>query len=199
MKLSRFFRKAALIAACGLALVGCGQNIGPNADTPQLRGETTITEVFNGAGMGQQTRIAGSALQAKESYNASGRIIIDGNVPDGAKINISSGELLVTGKVGNNVSINVGQPIATHTEKQTGWCYGYDFASGKFEYSYKMTPRCDVTITDGLVYHDHDAAVEIAGGIGTNVRIYTPGRIIVSGQPMSNPNQLNPAAPRPGS
>lgn len=188
------FAKGALILAFTAALAGCGgQQIGPGAKDPNLAGETTITQVFNGGPAGNSTHISGAALKAGESYEASGRLTIDGSIPDKAKVTVNDGKLVVNGDVGNSVRITVSQPIKTHTEYHTGYCFGYDYASGKFEYSYKMTPRCESTVTDGLTYNDPEAAVNIKGGIGLKTSIDTPGVIVVQGRAISNPNQMAPA------
>jgi hypothetical protein len=184
--------KGALLLAFAAALTGCGSQIGPNAKDASLRGETSQTQVFNGGPMGNDTHIQGSALKAGESYDATGRLTIEGSIPDKASITVD-GKLIVTGDVGNGVNITVNQPIRTHTEYHTGYCYGYDYSSGKFEYSYKMTPRCSSTVTDGLEYNDSEAAVNIKGHFGTNTDIRTPGPIVVQGHTLSNPNQMAPA------
>lgn len=187
-----FLAKGALVLAFAAALTGCGNQIGPTAKDVSLRGETTQTEVFKGGPMGNDTHISGSALKAGERYDAKGRLTIEGNVPEKASITVD-GKLIVTGDVGNGVSITVDQPVKTHTEYTTGYCYGYDYASGKFEYSYKMTPRCEETVTDGLQYNDPEAAVNIKGSIGMNTDIRTHGPIVVQGRTMANPNQMAPA------
>ncbi len=187
------FAKGALVLAFAAALAGCSSNIGPNASDASLKGETTMTEVFKGGPVGPATQLNAGALKAGGSYEASGKLTIVGNVPDNVSITVNGGKLDVQGNLGNKARIEVSEPVATHTEMQTGYCYGYDFASGKFEYSYKMTPRCEVTVTDGLAYNDPAPAVNVAGGIGTDVHINTNGPIAVQGRAISNPNQMAPA------
>lgn len=192
MNIPGFFKKTGLILAFAAALAGCGKTIGPKAETPDLRGETSITQVFNGGPQGNMTRISGAALQAKESYQASGKIIIEGDVPAKSSIDVDAGKLLVTGNVGDGASIHVSQPIKTHNENYPDFCYGYDFMAGKFKYSYKFS-GCDHTVVDGLKYNDAEAAVEIKGNIGKDVKISTPGKIIVNGQQLANKHQMAPA------
>lgn len=198
MKIPGFFRKTGLVLAFTAALAGCGPSaIGPKAETPDLRGETTLAEVFNGGPRQYMTRISGAALHEKESYAASGRLEIDGDVPAHVSITVRDGKLVVNGNVGDGARIDVSQPIATHNERYPDFCYGYDFMAGKFKYSYKFT-GCDHTVVDGLRYDDPDPAVSITGSAGQDVRITTPGRIVVNGRQMQNSRQLAPA-PGPAS
>lgn len=186
--------KGALCLAFAAALTGCGsQGIGPNASDPSLKGETTITQVFNGGGAGPATQLDAAALKTGQSYSATGQLTIKGNVPDDVSITVDNGKLVVQGSLGNKDRIEVNEPVKTHTEMSSGYCYGYDFMSGKFEYSYKFTPSCENTVTDGLRYKDAGPAVNVSGGIGTDVRINTNGPIVVGGATLQNPNQMRPA------
>jgi hypothetical protein len=184
--------KAALACVFAGALAGCGEKIGEGAD-PDLRGTTSLSQVFNGGPLQSDTRISATALKEKKSYHASGKLTIDGDIPEKASITVNDGKLVINGNVGDGVKLHVSQPIKTHTEYTTGWCYGYDYSSGRYEYSFKMTPRCSQTVTDGLVYDDPEPAVEIKGGAGKGVTISTPGAIVVNGREINNPGRMSPA------
>lgn len=187
----RLLGRLALACVFAGALAGCGEKIGEGAD-PGLRGTTSLSQVFNGGPLQNDTRISAHALKPKKSYHASGRLTIDGDIPEKASITVNDGKLVVNGSVGDGVSLRVSQPVKTHTEYKTGWCYGYDYSSGHFEYSYKMTPRCSETVTDGLVYDDAAPAVEIKGGAGKDVTISTPGAIVINGREIDNPGRIFP-------
>ena len=139
MKIKGFLAKSGLALAFAAALAGCGPSaIGPKAETPDLKGETTLTEVFNGGPQQYLTRIEASALQEKGSYTADGRLEIEGNIPSHVSITVRDGELLVNGNVGDDVKLHVTQPIQTHNENYPDFCYGYDFMAGSFKYSFKL-------------------------------------------------------------
>lgn len=190
------FRKMGLVLAFAAALAGCGQAIGPGADTPDLQGQTTLTQVFNGGPQQPSTTIRAEALKANESYHARGQLTIEGSVPAGVRINVEDGKLVVNGDVGNGARIDVSQPTTTHNETYTGYCYGYTFR-GKFEYGFSAF--CTRTVVDGLTYNDSAPAVAVRGTIGTDVRIATPGSITVNGREIANPGRIMPVAPRPAS
>ena len=189
------FRKMGLVLAFAAALAGCGQTLGPGANTPDLQGTTTLTQVFNGGPQQLSTTIRAEALKMKESYDAKGQLVIEGSVPAGATINVESGKLLVTGDVGNGARINVSQPTTTHSESYAGYCYSYSFR-GKFEYGFSAF--CSRTVVDGLTYNDSAPAVTIKGTLGTDVRISTPGSITVNGREIANPGRILPVAMKPG-
>ncbi len=189
------FRKMGLVLAFAAALAGCGQAIGPGADTPDLQGQTTLTQVFNGGPQQPSTTIRAEALKANENYHAKGQLTIEGSVPAGAHINVESGKLVVTGDIGNGARIDVSQPTTTHSETYAGYCYAYSFR-GKFEYGFSAF--CSRTIVDGLTYNDAAPAVTVKGTLGTDVRISTPGSITVNGREIANPGRIMPVAPRPG-
>lgn len=190
------FRKMGLVLAFAAALAGCGQAIGPGADTPDLQGQTTLTQVFNGGPQQPSTTIRAEALKANENYHAKGQLTIEGSVPAGAHINVESGKLVVTGDIGNGARIDVSQPTTTHSETYTGYCYAYSFR-GKFEYGFSAF--CSRTIVDGLTYNDTAPAVTVKGTLGTDVRISTPGSITVNGREIANPGRIMPVAMKPSS
>ncbi len=189
------FRKMGLVLAFAAALAGCGQSLGPGAETPGLQGTTTLTQVFNGGPQQPSTTIRAEALKANESYNAKGELVIEGSVPAGVRINVQDGKLTVTGDIGNGARIDVSQPTTTHSESYTGYCYSYSF-SGKYEYGFSAF--CSRTVVDGLTYNDAAPAVAVRGTIGTDVRIATPGSITVNGREIVNPSRIMPVAPKPG-
>ncbi|MBI1214750.1 MAG: hypothetical protein GC185_02900 [Alphaproteobacteria bacterium] len=193
-----FFRKSALVLAFAAAaggMAGCSNQIGPQAKTADLHGTTATEQVFNGGPQQYTTRISASALKADQSYRATGRLTIDGSVPDNVSIHVTDGKLTVNGDLGKGDRIDVSQPIATHNENYPDFCYGYDFMAGKFNYSYKFT-GCDHTVVDGLKYNDSEAAVTVTGHVGADVKISTPGAVVVHGQQIGNPGQMKIAAPR---
>lgn len=193
----RFLKRLALIPVFMLAACQTRQVIGPAAETPDLKGVTTQTHVFEGGPLQDSTHIDAAKLHADRSYEATGELVIDGNVPDNVTIRVSGGRLTVNGALGNKDSIEVTQPLATHDVTEGSapcYQYGYDFMSGKFEYSLKWH-GCETTKTviDGLRYNDDAPAVNVTKGIGAGVGIDTPGRIVVAGRAVQNPGQLAPA------
>jgi hypothetical protein len=189
------FRKTALVAAFAAALAGCTHQVGPDAKDAGLKGETTVEQVFDGGPRQYSTRISARALKANEAYRASGRLTIDGDVPDNVSIQVDNGKLVVNGHLGKGDKISVDQPVATHNENYPDFCYGYDFMKGKFAYSYKFT-GCDHTVVDGLKYNDGEPAVTVTKSAAAGVEIRTPGVIVVNGRQWENPNQMRAAAPR---
>lgn len=189
------FRKMGLVLAFAAALAGCGQSLGPGAETPDLQGTTTLTQVFNGGPQQPSTTIRAEALKANESYNAKGELVIEGSVPAGVRINVEDGKLTVTGDIGNGARIDVSQPTTTHSERYSGYCYSYSFR-GKYEYGFSAF--CHRTVVDGLTFSDAAPAVAVRGTIGTDVRIATPGSITVNGREIVNPSRIMPVAPKPG-
>lgn len=188
--------KAVALASIFAFTAGCNSRIGPDASTDELKGETEKAEIFLGGPMQNRTEIYASALEENESYTADGELIINGDVPNGVGLQIDNGKLQVNGSVGKNVHINVQVPVVSHTETRhySGWCYGYDFAAGKFKYSYKFNNRCSETkeFIDGLKYNDPSPAVKITGQAGADTQITTYGKIVIGNQQTKNPNQIAP-------
>lgn len=181
-----------LASGAALLLVGCSktEQLGPDADDGSvLHGQVTQAEVFSGVS-GHSTTISAKHLKEGYNYYASGMLIIEGNVPKETKITVTDGKLKVTGSIGEGSVLRVTQPVVTHeSAPYSCYKYGYDFLSGKFEYSMKIN-RCRDTVVDGLKYNDPAPAIEVQGKIAGDVVIATQGRVVVSGQERHNPQQL---------
>lgn len=195
---NNFFKKVSpfIVAFASVAVLGgCGgDRIGPEAKDDTLKGSTTQEAVFNGGPVQNHTTLSAQFLKAKETYNFEGKLSLKGDIADNVTLKIKNGKLAVDGNVGNGVKIVVDMPMASHTEtkKYSGYCYGYDFMSGKYEYSYKFNNRCSKTetIIDGFLYNDSEPAVSINGTVGKDVSINTYGKVEINGKPAYNQNQF---------
>lgn len=198
MDYKAIFMAAATVAIItipiALAFSSGGQVIGPESKSPDLRGDIQIGEIWKGAPDGNIITINGRYLKIDTSYQADGKVIINGDVPQGAKLNVD-GEIVINGDVGPGASINVDVPLVTHnvTTTEAGYCYGYGYTFGinyegklesGYKYYYGYHPNCSITRTyiDGLQYDDPDAAIQINGTVSPDVKLETRGGIEISGE-----------------
>jgi hypothetical protein len=167
------------------------QVIGPSSTDANLRGTTVRGQVFEGGPTQNITTISGSALTAKGAYAFNGKLIINGDVPPGVRLNVKDGKLVINGNVGDGVTINVKQPEkmvspgTTHVEKVPG--YGYDSRPSQehpsqytYHYGYRRDGAtrnvADPPRSEGLLYkNDQDPAIKITGTVGLNVKANTNG------------------------
>lgn len=177
MNLKAIF-KAASVAAILLPIAACGrQTIGVTAKQPDMRGDVSVGEVWNGRENGNIVRIQSEVLKAGEAYETEGltKLIINGDIPSGVDIKVM-GELLINGNVGDNVGLQVQQPYAYHREAYSSTCPRF---LGKTTVVLPCTKHRD--INDGLSIRDADPAIEIHGGVGSNVNARTYGNVEVNG------------------
>jgi len=182
--MNRFLRRAFATVATAALLTGCGpEDIGPNAEKDELKGDIKTEQVFTGGPLQTHTTLSARFLEAGESYSAEGKLTINGDIPEKTSITVHNGELVVNGSVGHDSRLTAYVPLVQHTETSTGpgYCYGIGF-DGK--YGYKFSPMCTTTetITDGLRYDDPDPAITITGRTGDDVKLSTEGAISVRGR-----------------
>lgn len=109
------WKKFAAVAALAVPLVlaGCGQPATQLCPTDQPGiGESSVAQIFNGAsGAHKVCNVQGADLQANGNYAFdNGLLVIDGNVPTNAKINVSNGKLYVSGNIEQGAKIKAEVP-----------------------------------------------------------------------------------------
>lgn len=198
MDYKAIFMAAATVAIItipiALAFSSGGQVIGPRVEITRSSWRYTNRGNLEGRSDGNIITINGRYLKIDTSYQADGKVIINGDVPQGAKLNVD-GEIVINGDVGPGASINVDVPLVTHnvTTTEAGYCYGYGYTFGinyegklesGYKYYYGYHSNCSITRTyiDGLQYDDPDAAIQINGTVSPDVKLETRGGIEISGE-----------------
>ena len=168
MSLSRMFSRAA-------ALFGYVPTIDladPGESGPAIR--QTMRTIFNGSAVPYPVyHIDGAALIEKGRYHADkGLIVVNGDVPDGARISVNNGKLVVTGNVGENARLSAAVPEDTHirTTMMPMW-------NGKV-----MTIMPIVqTVFDGYAHKDDASALTVGGNVGRSARLSSNHGIDIGG------------------
>lgn len=176
-KLARYNRF--LISIFSLAvLTGCKSGrIGETADQDVLKGRTLKEQVFPDGPIENHTFLPASALVANSYYSATGKLTIDGNIPEGVTLQVN-GKLVVNGNIGYRSKIYVEVPLVTHTK--TTYAPGYCYEWGKFGFHF----HCASTkrIIDGLKYNDPEPAVIITGKIASKATVGSHGGVMAAGK-----------------
>jgi hypothetical protein len=191
--LAKRLSKIFLSVATAATLFGCGNGIGSLAVKDELKGDLKERRIFPGGPEQDDVILNASNLKENETYNAEGKLTVNGNIPKNVTLQIEDGKLVVNGNIGAGSTINVDQPVASHTEDDPGYDYSYNMMSGKYEWHYDMLKT--KTVIDGLRYNDPEPAVQVNGSCGASVSISSNGEIVVKGHQIKNNNQIT-AAPR---
>lgn len=179
------------------------QALGPASQDPALQGITTRQSIFPGGPLQNLTVLDGSALKPGGIYSFTGKLTINGDLPENVILNVD-GKLVVNGNVASGDKLSVKQPENTRNEKYDcwNWAYGPSMSKpGDQTYHYGLRDdACVRTIPDGLKYkNDPDPAIHIAGTAANNAGLYTNGgKIAVDGgrvAPAPTVTAPQPAAP----
>lgn len=179
------------------------QALGPASQDPALQGITTRQSIFPGGPLQHLTVLDGSALKAGGIYTFTGKLTINGDVPENVMLNVD-GKLVVNGNVESGAKLSVKQPENTRSEKYDCWNWAYGPSlSQPNNNSYHYGSRdnaCERQVPDGLKYkNDPDPAIHITGTAANNAGLYTNGgKVAVDGgrvAPAPAVTAPQPAAP----
>lgn len=157
MMLSMKAARAASVCLSFLAVVGCSKTIGPNADDANLRGDVSMTTLFDGGPKVYKSVVDGRSLEPNKSYYMSeGVLIIRGDVPSKTQVKVGTGRIEVTGNVNSKAKVNAYMPERTHSE---------NYVTIEYNAALKMTLPVTRTRTvrDGLMYDDPTPGVNVRG------------------------------------
>ena len=138
--------KTALLTMTFSALAACGQAIGPDAKTPELRGDVSSAPLVDGSTKVDVVTLNASALRSGESYKLSqGVLIINGDVPEKTSVSVNMGRIIINGNVSSGAEVSAWMPENTHSESYT--CMMYNAAL-------KMSTAsvCSRTVRDSLTF-----------------------------------------------
>lgn len=173
--MSNLSRIATPLLVC-FALSACGQNaiLGENSEDPNLRGHTTITELFNGATTkGTHLTIEGSKLEPDTRYTYNGNVTINGDFPAKSRLDVQHGKIVVNGNVGDSAKLSTDLPIDTHRESYG--CIQYNIIL-----KMPMPSTCWKTVVDGLTFpNDNDPAITVNGHVGDNAKLFSNAGITI--------------------
>lgn len=174
MSLVKKFAIAAALAA-PLALAACGTpTTALCPDDGAGIGHTTIAQVFEGAAQQKVCHIRGAELAPDGRYAMDdGALVIDGNIPDGARISVENGKIFVNGDVGADVRLSAKVP-----ETQESYTTLMPIMVGK---TMILMPVTNYRFDDYTFNADHQAAITIAGNIGADARITTNHGLAIDG------------------
>lgn len=178
MILTNNFTVASLLAV-PLLLAACGQpvvNLCPD-DEPGL-GQSSLSQVFKGAAHQQKIcRINASDIQPGRRHFFDGKdggaLVVDGGIPAGGSVTVSNGKLLINGNLEEGADISVDVPeettlVPVFVPLSTG--------SGMIMIT-NMVP-----VFEGFLYkQDEDSAVTVVGNVLQNSRIKSNHGIHVTG------------------
>lgn len=175
MNLLKKFAIATLMAA-PLALTGCGTPatlLCPD-NGPGL-GTATVSRVFNDAATQKVCHLRGADLATNGRYamEGEGTVVIDGNVPDGARVTVTSGKLFVNGAVGTDATLKANVP-----EDMESYTALLPVLMGK---TFMVMPVQRTRFDDFTHKADNGAAVNIAGDIGAGSNVRTNHGLAVGG------------------
>ncbi|PZO84524.1 MAG: hypothetical protein DI626_08260, partial [Micavibrio aeruginosavorus] len=88
----------------------------------------------------------------------------------------------INGNVGKNSAITAFQPIATHTEKETGPGYCFKFGMDGFRYRFSLYCQHEKEFNDGLQFNDPDPAISVSGSVAESSSLNSNGTIEVGGK-----------------
>ncbi|MEZ0261198.1 MAG: hypothetical protein ACAH80_09320 [Alphaproteobacteria bacterium] len=184
--IAELIKMAAGQMAEDLKIAANAQAIGPASQDPALQGISTRQSIFPGGPLQYQTVLDGSALKPGGIYNYTGKLTINGDVPENTTLNVD-GKLVVSGNVAGGAKLSVKQPENTRPEKYDCWNWAYGASYTKpsdISYHYGLRDdACTRIIPDGLKYkNDPEAAIHITGSAANNAGLYTNGgKIAVDG------------------
>lgn len=162
------------------------QAVGPASQDPALQGISTRQAIFPGGPLQYLTVLDGSALKPGGVYHFTGKLTINGDLPENVTLNVD-GKLVVNGNVASGDQLSVKQPENTRTEKYDCWNWAYGPSlSQPNNNSYHYGSRdnaCERQIPDGLKYkNDPDPAIHVTGTAANNAGLHTNGgKIAVDG------------------
>jgi hypothetical protein len=177
------------------------QPVGPSSQDPALQGTSTRQAIFPGGPLQYLTVLDASALKAGGVYSYTGKLSINGDLPENVTLNVN-GKLVVNGNVSSGDKLSVKQPENTRTEKHDCWAWGYGPSISQpsnQQYHYgNRDNACTVTLPDGLKYkNDPEAAIHITGTAANNAGLYTNGgKIAVDGGRVAPAPTVAPTAPQ---
>lgn len=189
MSLLKKFAIAATAALPLLGLAGCGQPTVDLCATPaeatQSIGTESFAHIFNGAANDSRVCIVkGSDLAANGHYDFNGGLlIIDGSVPDGARINVDNGKMYVSGDIGAKARVEASVP-----EEISSYTTMVPIFTGKTTI---IVPQTHYKF-EGFTYaNDHDAAVMIGGAVHDGARVTSNHDINLGGDASLSAKFLN--------
>jgi hypothetical protein len=168
MSLSRMFARVAAF----FGYVPTIDLAAPGESGPAVRRSTRA--IFNGCADPYPVyHIDGASLAEKGRYRADrGLIIVDGDVPSGARLSVDEGRLIVTGNVGPGARLSATVPEDTHTRTTM-----IPVWNGK---TMTITPIIQ-TIFDGYTHNDPASALTVGGDVGRSARLSSNHGIDIGG------------------
>lgn len=153
-------------AASGIGALIASELLNPtvNLDIGTLGRRSSLTEIFAGVAPQKTVRVSGADLNKHGKYKLSNAsLVIDGDVPDGARITVDGGKIFVNGKVGEKARLH-----ATVPEDITSSTTFITTMAGKTPV---ITPI--ITHTFNKYVHDQDKlpAIFVTGDLERGARI----------------------------
>lgn len=157
--------RAASVCLSFLVVAGCSKTIGPNADDASLRGDVSLTTLFDGGPKVYKSVVDGRSLEPNESYYMSeGVLIIRGDVPPKTTVKVGMGRIEVTGNVNSEAKVKADMPELRHTENYTKPEYNAVFRMD-------VPVRHKRIVRDGLMFDDPTPGVRVGGYVESNASL----------------------------
>lgn len=161
MTMRQIMLKTTALSVCFTALAGCTQKLGPEADTIELRGDISRDRLAQTAVAANVVTINGSALEQGKKYRLSrGVLIIHGDIPARARVEVEAGRMIVHGNVGPKAGLHAYMPENSRVDIYS--CGG----------RYKTT--CRRKIMTGLAFpSDKTPGIQVNGTAAPGVTAYS--------------------------
>jgi hypothetical protein len=147
----------------------------PGTDEQPGIGTIRTTAIFNGAAEDHRLcTVRGSELaEGRKYYFNDGAVLVDGDVPNGARITVENGKLYVNGHVGDDaeLSAEVPEELEAHTRL-------VPMMIGK---TTVLMPQTYYTFEGYTHATDTEPALNITGGVGANTSLTSNHGIAVAG------------------
>ncbi|MBU0800262.1 MAG: hypothetical protein KKA05_04590, partial [Alphaproteobacteria bacterium] len=136
----------------------------PGTDEQPGVGTIRTTAIFNGAAEDHRLcTVRGSELaEGRKYYFNDGAVLIDGDVPNGARITVDNGKLYVNGHVGDDAELSAEVPV-------------------KFRKSARPMPLMHYPVEVYTHVADTEPALNITGGVGADTSLTSNHGIAVAG------------------
>ncbi|MBU0859653.1 MAG: hypothetical protein KJ667_06925, partial [Alphaproteobacteria bacterium] len=159
-----------LVAGCGTPVTALCPDTGPGI------GQSSYSQIFNdSAGPQKICIVKASDLQAEGHYAMKdGSVIIEGNVPAGARISVNDGKLFVNGDVGDAARLSAKVP-----EDYSRYTVLVPMFTGKTTI---LMPQVRTRFDDYTHKDDTTPAVTISGDVAPHARLSSNHGIAIGGE-----------------